>query len=107
MFVAGFLTDQCIDHVVKDGADRGCYMTCVHDSCAAETEARHRRGAAMLARAIAGCSRPTMFAARARRPIDLGVTGAEVRRIERGDDGQAQSACGEDRPREKSGRTIP
>jgi nicotinamidase-related amidase len=45
VFVAGFLTDQCIDHVVKDGADRGYYMTCAHDSCAAETEARH--GAAL------------------------------------------------------------
>lgn len=42
VFVVGFLTDQCIDHAVKDGADRGYYMTCVHDACAAETEARHR-----------------------------------------------------------------
>ena len=41
VFVVGFLTDQCIDHVVKDGADRGYFMTCVHDACAAETEARH------------------------------------------------------------------
>jgi nicotinamidase-related amidase len=41
VFVAGFLTDQCIDHAVKDGADRGYYMSCVHDACAAETEARH------------------------------------------------------------------
>jgi nicotinamidase-related amidase len=41
VFVAGFLTDQCIDHAVKDGADRGYYMTCVHDACATETEARH------------------------------------------------------------------
>lgn len=41
VFVAGHLTDQCIDHAVKDGADRGYYMTCVHDACAAETEARH------------------------------------------------------------------
>jgi nicotinamidase-related amidase len=41
VFVVGFLTDQCIDHVVKDGADRGYTMTCVHDSCAAETTARH------------------------------------------------------------------
>jgi nicotinamidase-related amidase len=41
VFVAGFLTDQCIDHAVKDGADRGYYMTCVHDACAALTEARH------------------------------------------------------------------
>jgi len=42
VFVTGFLTDQCIDHVVKDGADRGYYMSCVHDACAAETEARHQ-----------------------------------------------------------------
>ncbi|ODR99536.1 isochorismatase [Methyloceanibacter methanicus] len=42
VFVAGCLTDQCIDHAVKDGADRGYYMTCIHDACAAETEERHR-----------------------------------------------------------------
>jgi nicotinamidase-related amidase len=41
VFVAGFLTDQCIDHAVKDGADHGYYMTCIHDACAAETAARH------------------------------------------------------------------
>ncbi|MHA1518354.1 MAG: cysteine hydrolase family protein [Alphaproteobacteria bacterium] len=42
VFVVGYLTDQCIDHAVKDGADRGYYMTCVHDACASETEARHK-----------------------------------------------------------------
>jgi nicotinamidase-related amidase len=41
VFVVGFLTDQCIDHTVKDGADRGYYMTCIHDACAAASEARH------------------------------------------------------------------
>lgn len=41
VFVVGFLTDQCIDHAVKDGADRGYYMTCVHDACMAESDARH------------------------------------------------------------------
>jgi nicotinamidase-related amidase len=41
VFVVGLLTDQCIDHTIKDGADRGYYMNCVHDACAAETEARH------------------------------------------------------------------
>ncbi len=46
VFVTGFLTDQCIDHAVKDGADLGYYMTCVHDACAAETEARHAAGLA-------------------------------------------------------------
>ena len=41
VFVVGFLTDQCVDHAVKDGADHGFYMNCVHDACMAETEARH------------------------------------------------------------------
>lgn len=41
VFVCGFLTDQCIDHAVKDGADRGFYMTCVHDACMAESLDRH------------------------------------------------------------------
>ena len=41
VFVVGFLTDQCVDHAVKDGADRGYYMSCVHDGCMAESEARH------------------------------------------------------------------
>jgi len=41
VFVVGFFTDQCIDHAVRDGADRGYFMTCVTDACAAETEAQH------------------------------------------------------------------
>jgi nicotinamidase-related amidase len=41
VFVTGFLTDQCIDHAVRDGADLGYYMSCVHDACAAVTEAQH------------------------------------------------------------------
>ena len=42
VFVTGCLTDQCIDHAIKDGADRGYYMTCIHDACAAESEGRHQ-----------------------------------------------------------------
>lgn len=42
LIVTGFLTDQCIDHTVKDGADRGYYVTCVPDACMANTEARHQ-----------------------------------------------------------------
>ena len=42
IFATGFLTDQCIDHAVKDGADLGYFMSCVHDACAADTEARHQ-----------------------------------------------------------------
>lgn len=41
VFVVGFFTDQCIDHAVRDGADRGYYMTCVTDACAAEAKAEH------------------------------------------------------------------
>ncbi len=41
LFVAGVLTDQCIDHTVKDGADRGYYVSCIVDACQAETSERH------------------------------------------------------------------
>jgi nicotinamidase-related amidase len=39
--VVGFLTDQCIDHTVKDAADRGYYVTCVRDARMANTAPRH------------------------------------------------------------------
>ncbi len=41
LVVTGFLTDQCIDHTVKDAADRGYYVTCLVDACMAETRERH------------------------------------------------------------------
>ncbi|MET0166744.1 MAG: isochorismatase family cysteine hydrolase [Vicinamibacterales bacterium] len=41
LVVTGFLTDQCIDHTVKDGADRGYYVTCLTDGCMANTWERH------------------------------------------------------------------
>ncbi len=41
LLVTGFLTDQCIDHTVKDAADRGYYVTCITDACMADTEGRH------------------------------------------------------------------
>ncbi len=39
--VAGFLTDQCVDMAVRDGADQGFYMVCAADACASHTEERH------------------------------------------------------------------
>lgn len=39
--VTGFLTDQCVDHTIRDGADRGFHMICVSDACATDTRARH------------------------------------------------------------------
>ncbi|MCP4381799.1 MAG: cysteine hydrolase [Hyphomicrobiales bacterium] len=39
--VTGFLTDQCVDHTIRDGADRGFLMVCAEDACATETQERH------------------------------------------------------------------
>lgn len=41
VIVVGFLTDQCVDMAVRDGADRGYYMVCAEDACATYTEERH------------------------------------------------------------------
>lgn len=42
LIVAGILTDQCIDHTVKDAADRGYRVICLTDACMAESLERHR-----------------------------------------------------------------
>jgi nicotinamidase-related amidase len=39
--VTGFVTDQCVDMAIRDGADRGYYMVCACDACAAYSEERH------------------------------------------------------------------
>ena len=39
--VTGFLTDQCVDHTIRDGADRGFHMICVSDGVATDTRERH------------------------------------------------------------------
>ena len=41
VIVAGFVTDQCVDMAIRDGADRGHYMVCAADACAAYSEERH------------------------------------------------------------------
>ncbi|WP_088348381.1 MULTISPECIES: isochorismatase family cysteine hydrolase [Rhodomicrobium] len=41
VIVGGFLTDQCIDHAIRDGADRGYEMICAVDCCGTQTPARH------------------------------------------------------------------
>lgn len=41
IIVTGFLTDQCVDHTIRDGADRGFHMICVSDGCATDTPERH------------------------------------------------------------------
>jgi len=42
IIVVGFLTDQCVDMAIRDGADKGFYMTCVSDACATYTKERHQ-----------------------------------------------------------------
>ncbi|WP_062228491.1 isochorismatase family cysteine hydrolase [Aureimonas frigidaquae] len=39
--VTGFLTDQCVDHTIRDGADRGFAMVCPQDACTTDTQGRH------------------------------------------------------------------
>lgn len=41
LVVTGFLTDQCVDHTVRDADDRGFYPVCVRDACATHTAERH------------------------------------------------------------------
>lgn len=41
IIATGFLTDQCIDHTIRDGADRGYRMVCPGDACATDTPERH------------------------------------------------------------------
>ncbi|WP_274425595.1 cysteine hydrolase family protein [Chelativorans sp. YIM 93263] len=41
VIVTGFVTDQCVDMAIRDGADRGYYMVCAQDACAAYTRERH------------------------------------------------------------------
>jgi nicotinamidase-related amidase len=41
VIVTGFLTDQCIDHTMRDGADCGFRMICATDACTTDTSERH------------------------------------------------------------------
>ena len=41
VLVTGFLTDQCVDHTIRDGADRGFLMICVEDGCTTKSAERH------------------------------------------------------------------
>lgn len=43
LVVTGFLTDQCVDHAVRDAADRGFYPVCVADACATHSVERHEQ----------------------------------------------------------------
>lgn len=41
LVLTGFLTDQCVDHTVRDAADRGYYPICLDDAVATHSQERH------------------------------------------------------------------
>ncbi len=49
LIVTGFLTDQCVDHTVRDAADRGFYAVCVPDACATHSAERHENALSAFA----------------------------------------------------------
>ena len=49
LVVTGFLTDQCVDHAVKDGADRGYRVVVPEDACTTNTAQRHSQALAAFA----------------------------------------------------------
>ncbi len=46
--VTGFLTDQCVDHTIRDAADRGYYPICIEDACATHSEERHEQALSLF-----------------------------------------------------------
>jgi nicotinamidase-related amidase len=49
LLVTGLLTDQCIDHTIRDAADRGYRAICVADACATLTAERHESALSLFA----------------------------------------------------------
>lgn len=49
LIVAGLLTDQCVDHTIRDAADRGYRAICVSDACASMTAERHEQALSLFA----------------------------------------------------------
>ncbi len=46
--VAGFITDQCVDHTIRDAADRGFYPICIEDACATYSQERHEQALSLF-----------------------------------------------------------
>jgi len=64
--VTGFLTDQCVDHTIRDGADRGFHMICVSDGVATDTRDRHEAALAAFKGYCRTETTQTLLAAMAR-----------------------------------------
>ena len=74
LVVTGFLTDQCIDHAIRDAADRGFYPICIADACASHSQTRHDNAL----KSFSGYCR-TMTTAEFLREIEFGETRTAVR----------------------------
>jgi nicotinamidase-related amidase len=70
LVVTGFLTDQCVDHAIRDAADRGFHPICVSDACATHSQARHENALG----AFGGYCR-TVTTAELLKEIDAGTAG--------------------------------
>jgi nicotinamidase-related amidase len=49
LIVTGLLTDQCVDHTVRDAADRGYRVVCPSDACASHSQRRHESALSLFA----------------------------------------------------------
>jgi len=49
LIVTGLLTDQCVDHTIRDAADRGYRPICVTDACGTLTPERHENALSLFA----------------------------------------------------------
>jgi nicotinamidase-related amidase len=49
LVVTGLLTDQCVDHTVRDAADRGYRVVCISDACTTHSEQRHESALSLFA----------------------------------------------------------
>jgi len=70
LVVTGFLTDQCVDHTIRDAADRGFYPICIAEACASHSQTRHENAL----KAFGGYCR-TMTTAEMPREIGVGHVG--------------------------------
>jgi ureidoacrylate peracid hydrolase len=49
LVIAGCVTDQCVEHAVRDACDLGYLVTLVPDACATHSLERHERSVAAVA----------------------------------------------------------
>lgn len=71
LLVTGLLTDQCVDHTIRDAADRGYRTICVADACASLSTDRHDTAVWLFAGYCRVLSTEDVIAELGRRPDAL------------------------------------